>query len=94
MVGILAQELAIDPDAKKMWRATLRFSAVGLEMGVAVAIGYGLGWWLDGRFSTRPYLTVAMLLLGIAAAFRSLYRAAKEGQRVADGRDEDEKENE
>jgi ATP synthase protein I len=77
-----------------MWRATLRFSAVGLEMGVAVAIGYGLGWWLDGRFSTRPYLTVAMLLLGIAAAFRSLYRAAKEGQRVADGRDEDEKENE
>ena len=47
MVGIFAQELAIDPDAKKMWRATLRFSAVGLEMGVAVAIGYGLGWWLD-----------------------------------------------
>jgi len=72
-----------------MWRATLRFSAVGLEMGVAVAIGYGLGWWLDGRFSTRPYLTVAMLLLGIAAAFRSLYRAAKEGQRVEDGQDED-----
>ena len=90
MVGIFAQELAIDPDAKKMWRATLRFSAVGLEMGVAVAIGYGLGWWLDGRFSTRPYLTVAMLLLGIAAAFRSLYRAAKEGQRLEEGNDEEE----
>ena len=45
-----------------------------------------------GRFSTRPYLTVAMLLLGIAAAFRSLYRAAKEGQRVEDGQDEKEDE--
>lgn len=58
-------------------------------MGVAVAIGYGLGWWLDRRFSTGPCLTVVMMLLGIAAAFRSLYRAAKEGQRI-----EDEKEDE
>lgn len=61
-----------------MWRAALRYSALGLEMGVAVAIGYGLGWWLDRRFGTKPYLTLVFLLFGIAAGFRGLIRAARE----------------
>jgi ATP synthase protein I len=61
-----------------MWRAALRYSALGLEMGVAVVIGYGLGWWLDRKLGTRPYLTIVLLLLGIAAGFRGLIRAARE----------------
>ena len=64
-----------------MWRAALRYSAVGLEMGVAVAIGYGLGRWLDGRFGTGPYLMVVFVLIGIAAGFRGLIRAAREATR-------------
>jgi ATP synthase protein I len=68
----------IDPDAKHMWRNALRFSAVGLEMGVAVTIGYGAGWWLDKTFGTKPYLTMVMLLFGIAAGFMTIVRAAKE----------------
>jgi ATP synthase protein I len=61
-----------------MWRAALRYSALGLEMGVAVFIGYGVGWWLDRKFGTKPYLTLVLLLFGIAAGFRGLIRAARE----------------
>ena len=67
---------------KEMKRIALRFSSVGLEMGACVAIGYGIGWWLDRTFGTKPYLTLVMLLFGIAAAFMAIYRAAKEMQKM------------
>lgn len=70
----------IDPDAQKMWRQAARFSAVGLELGVAILIGYLLGAWLDKRLGTQPYLMMLCLLLGIAAGFRSLMRAARLGR--------------
>jgi ATP synthase protein I len=71
-----------------MWRSALKYSALGLEMGVAVAIGYGLGWWLDRRFGTKPYLMLVMLLLGIAAGFRGLIRAAQEAARESQAEDD------
>lgn len=67
-----------------MWQAALRFSALGLEMGAAVAIGYGAGFLLDRRFGTEPCLTVVMLLFGIAAAFLGLFRAARRASRDGD----------
>lgn len=60
-----------------MWREAARFSAVGLELGASILIGYLLGSWLDRHFHTGPYLMMLCLLLGIAAGFRSLLRAAK-----------------
>ena len=75
-----------------MWQAALRYSALGLEMGAAVAIGYALGWWLDRRFGTKPYLTMVCLLFGIAAGFRGLIRAAREilrDQARGDGGDDE-----
>lgn len=50
-------------------------------MGVAVVIGYGAGWWLDTKFNTKPTLSIVMLLVGVAAAFRSLIRVAMEVQK-------------
>jgi F0F1-type ATP synthase assembly protein I len=61
-----------------MWRAALRLSAIGLEMGVAVGVGYAIGAWIDGKYGTKPYWTLGMLLLGIATAFRALVRVARE----------------
>jgi ATP synthase protein I len=60
-----------------MWRSALRFSAVGIEMGVAVAVGYGAGFWLDKTFGTRPTFTVVMILFGVAAAFKAIISAAR-----------------
>ena len=64
-----------------MWRVALRHSAIGLEMGVAIAAGYLLGWWLDGKFGTKPYLMLGGLLLGIATAFRAVVRVTMEVRR-------------
>ena len=82
--------VTVDPDAKKMWRTSLRHGAVGLEMGIAVAIGSVGGWYLDDRFGTGPWLLMVGMGLGIAAGFKGLYRAAKEGLREANRDESDE----
>jgi ATP synthase protein I len=61
--------------------AALRFSAVGIEFGLGALLGYLFGAWLDRRFDTYPYLTLLMLLLGLAAAFSSLIKRVLEIER-------------
>ena len=68
-----------------MWAVALRYSTVGLEFGIAVVVGYGIGWWLDKRFDTAPILTLVMLLFGIGAGFMSLVRVAMEASRGLKG---------
>ena len=59
------------------YRSYLRFSALGIEMGVALAIGMLMGWYLDRLFGTRPWLIIIFSLFGIAAGFRNLVRLAR-----------------
>jgi len=56
----------------------LRYSSLGLEMGIAAGIGYFIGHWLDGRFGTDPWLTLVFVLFGVAAGFRSVIRLTME----------------
>jgi len=60
-----------------MWKTTARVSAIGLEMAVAIVIGYLIGRWLDRRFDCKPWLTLVFLLVGVAAGFRGLIRVAQ-----------------
>ncbi len=55
----------------------MRVGAVGLEMGIAVAVGFFAGNWLDGKFDTSPYLGLTGLLLGVGAAGMALWRTAR-----------------
>ena len=55
-------------------------STIGIEMGLAVAVGYFGGHWLDGQLGTAPYLTYFGLFVGFAAGFKGLYRIAKRYQ--------------
>lgn len=59
-----------DEETKVMGQA----SAVGLTFVVSIIIGLALGWWLDKRLDTAPWLLLAGLLLGIAAGFFNLFR--------------------
>lgn len=34
---------------------------------IAIAIGYGVGWWLDQRYGTEPWLQIVGFILGAAA---------------------------
>lgn len=59
------------------WKAALGVMSIGIEMGVAVAVGWFAGSWLDARLGTSPWLMYLFLALGIAAAFRGLWRTAR-----------------
>ena len=68
----------MEEDKKKLYRQFARVSAIGLEMGLSVAIGLAIGYYLDGYFKTKPWLTIIFLILGAVTAFRRLFSLAKE----------------
>jgi len=43
----------------------------------APLIGFGIGWWLDGKFDTSPWLTVVGALMGTASAGLETYYIIK-----------------
>ena len=57
---------------------TLAQSSLGIQFGLSIAIGTGAGYWADGRFGTKPWLTLLGLFYGSLAGFRALHRAAKQ----------------
>ena len=63
----------MDNDTKKMIRTLGYVSSVGLSMGIAIALGAGIGYWLDKKFGTSPWLLLVFIGFGIVAAFRNLY---------------------
>jgi ATP synthase protein I len=50
---------------------------VGIELGVSIGIGFWVGHWMDEKFETAPWLLITWVLIGVAAGFRSIYRAAR-----------------
>ena len=76
--GVIAQRRPIDPEAKKMWRIAGFTGAVGIEVAVAIAIGYFGGQWLDRKFGTVPWLTIIGFLSGSGAAIKALIRVTRD----------------
>ena len=62
----------------KRYRRYLRFSTVGLELGLAVIIGLLVGQYLDKWLGTDPWLLLLFLIFGMAAGFRSVFRLLKD----------------
>ena len=46
---------------------------IGLIFVVCIGIGFFLGRFLDGWLGTTPWLMLVGLLIGIGAAFKSLF---------------------
>jgi ATP synthase protein I len=57
------------------------YSTLGLEMGLSVAVGTAIGYYLDCWLKTNPWLLIVFICFGAAAGFRSLYRALKRLER-------------
>lgn len=53
-----------------------RLAGVGFEFIVAVLVLGGLGWWLDARLNTTPWLMIVGAVLGFAAGLWLLLKAA------------------
>ncbi len=67
----------------------LHYGSLGIEMLVAILIGTLAGFWLDGRFHTRPWLMLLGFLLGATAGFRSLLRLLKTEENSKTKKNED-----
>jgi ATP synthase protein I len=67
----------VDPDQKQMWKLAARYGAVGLELAIAVLMGYLLGRWLDEKAGTEPYLMILFVLIGVGAGVKGLIRVVK-----------------
>lgn len=62
----------IPPD---QFRALGALMSLGLSFVLAIAIGAGVGWWLDRHLGTSPWLFFLFFFLGMAAAVLNVYRA-------------------
>jgi F0F1-type ATP synthase assembly protein I len=50
----------------------LRLTGIGWYVAVCIVGGTLLGYWADGGFETRPWLTLVGLAVGIAVAFSGM----------------------
>jgi len=62
-------------------RVMYQFSFIGIEFGVAVALGALGGRWLDNRWDTAPWMMLLGVALGLTAAGQDLYRLVKKAQK-------------
>lgn len=53
------------------------YGAVGFQLAAMVVGGLLLGHWLDGKFGTDPWLTLAGLVIGSIGGFYNFIRIAK-----------------
>ena len=70
-----------DGDQRKPLSSGSEFAGLGLQMGAVLIAGAWLGYWLDSKLGTDPWLTILFVFLGAGAAFYSLYRKVIGGGR-------------
>lgn len=68
-------------ESEHMWRLAGRYSAVGIEMAAAVALGTIGGVWLDSKLHTAPWLFWFGLVVGVGAAVRTVVRIVRDFKR-------------
>jgi len=49
----------------EIFRRAAPYMGLGTMFAAALVMGIGVGYWADGKLGTRPWLTVAGLLLGL-----------------------------
>jgi F0F1-type ATP synthase assembly protein I len=67
------------------WR---RFAGLGWEFVAALGLFMLLGWWLDSRWGTEPWLMVAGLAVGFALGLYRMLRVVADGSNKAGGEDD------
>ena len=73
----------------KQVRELVVLSGLGIEVGAAVGIGAGLGYWLDQRFHTHPWLLLLFTGFGIVAGVKAVLREVRRLQAEQFNQNED-----
>ena len=61
-------------DSPGTLRTLGQLSTVGLSFVLALVLGFGGGYWLDGWLGTRPWLAFIGFFVGLAAGVLNVYR--------------------
>jgi F0F1-type ATP synthase assembly protein I len=61
------------PHKKSAVAKAAEYSSLAMLLPASTFVGYGIGYWLDGRFGTT-WLKVLFLILGSVAGFVTLIR--------------------
>ncbi|HBR16134.1 MAG: F0F1 ATP synthase subunit [Deltaproteobacteria bacterium RIFCSPLOWO2_12_FULL_43_16] len=64
-------------DNKGFLKRMVWMSSLGISMVLATFVGLYIGIYLDDKFSTKPWLTIIFLIIGIIAGFRNIYTVIK-----------------
>ena len=70
----------MDNETRKTFRTLGYLSIVGMAMAISITIGALIGYFLDKKFQTEPWLFLIFLALGIVAAFKNLLFMVKKIQ--------------
>jgi len=65
------------PRQNEFARALAQLSQIGITIIACLCVGIFLGWYLDRLLGTEPWLLLVCSLLGIGAAFKSIFDFAK-----------------
>lgn len=52
-----------------------RYAGLGFQFAATMLVFGALGWWLDGKFGSAPWVMIFGIFLGAGLAFFSLLRA-------------------
>lgn len=53
------------------------YMTIPFVLALPPVLGYFIGFWLDAKFNSAPYLMYFFIVLGFAAGFREVYRIIK-----------------
>jgi ATP synthase protein I len=74
--------------AERRFPGWVRYSGVGLELAGATAGLALVGYWIDGRFGTRPWGTIVGVVIGLVGGLYNLVRESLGAIREAKEDDE------
>jgi ATP synthase protein I len=76
----------MNPDDKKETLFSyLTYGTLGLEMGISLVVGLGIGYYLDRTFGTTPIFLIIFMILGILAGMKRLYTLWKKAEKEDEG---------
>ncbi len=62
------------PNKDNLLRDYARYSGLGIQMAISLAIPLYVGWWLDDRFGSTPWGILGGIVFGLASIFTLLYK--------------------
>jgi len=64
-------------DSPSTLRTLGQLSTVGMSFVLALVMGFGGGYWLDGWLGTKPWLSFIGFFVGLAAGVLNVYRVLR-----------------